>query len=211
MKKGKNTKRLEKNGVWSLVEAGYMECNNKHRILNNHAKQNTQDTCEPSECRTVNRKKATMNKVTYSNQIQCREDTVGAGKHSAITAVVLLRNVSLHILQIPLTSLQCAALLIAILVHQILQQRIQHESSRATHRITIADLLLLNIDDCHGPMGLLNNKRSQYIVRVDRDDNAALTKEIHLASPPSNGRIAILRQFLEEEAIEAVNRFANYK
>lgn len=38
MKKGKNTKRLEKNGVWSLVEAGYMEYNNKHRILNNHAK-----------------------------------------------------------------------------------------------------------------------------------------------------------------------------
>jgi hypothetical protein len=38
MKNGKNTKRLEKNGVWSLVEAGYMECNNKHRILNNHAK-----------------------------------------------------------------------------------------------------------------------------------------------------------------------------
>ena len=60
-------------------------------------------------------------------------------------------------------------------------------------------------------MGLLNNKRSQYIVRVDRDDDAALTKEIHLASPPSNGRIAILRQFLEEKAIEAVNRFANYK
>ena len=58
-------------------------------------------------------------------------------------------------------------------------------------------------------MGLLNNKRSQYIVRVDRDDDAALTKEIHLASPPSNGRIAILRQFLEEEAIEAIAEHHN--
>lgn len=60
-------------------------------------------------------------------------------------------------------------------------------------------------------MRLLSSDRKRYIIRVDGNDDATLTKEIDLASPPSNGGIAILREFLEEEAVEAVNRLANYK
>lgn len=60
-------------------------------------------------------------------------------------------------------------------------------------------------------MRLLSSDRKRYIIRVDGNDDATRTKEIDLASPPSNGGIAILREFLEEEAVEAVNRLANYK
>lgn len=152
-----------------------------------------------------------MNTTTHSNKVQSRKNAVRASEHSAIATIVLLGNVSLHVLQLPFIALQGSALLIAVLIHQILQERIQNIRPRAAHRIAITNLLLLYVDNRHRPMRLLSSDRKRYIIRVDGNDDATLTKEIDLASPPSNGGIAILREFLEEEAVEAVNRLANYK
>ena len=59
-------------------------------------------------------------------------------------------------------------------------------------------------------MSLFNSCRKQYVVCVDWNDDAVLTEDVHFASPSSNRGIAVFRELLEKEAVEAVNRLANY-
>lgn len=126
-------------------------------------------------------------------QTQARQNGIHAGENATITAVLLLRNGIPHITKRPFTPIQLLLLLVHRFLLKIVHEIAQYRWSIATHRIAIANLLLLHVHHGECPMRLwVILKQYDYVMQIDRDDNNILAKQINLLRPSRNWWIATL-------------------